>query len=307
MEIVDAQIHEPRPPKPLGEQYDEQFQLLVNIEIAREAIDSVGVETALIFARREYCEAAVDRYPDRFGGAVPFDTLADAPNLEEEVAAFRKRPGMVAIRNSPGNHLTAEIRPEFLEGKFERLYAACEEHGVPLFFSTHGHADKMASVAEAHPGLTMVIDHLGLSQSPVSPPRDDPWDRLDGILSIAKYPNVFVKFSGAPTLSREPFPHKDLWPNLHKIIDAFTPDRLFWGSDYTRMRWRPAPEGGDAPRSEWRWYSDALNYLRDTDELSAEDKEKILGGAIRRALSWPKVPEGASEPQVVPPLEQPWR
>lgn len=306
MEIVDAQIHEPRPPKPLPPEL-EGAQLLVNIEIAREAMDAIGVDVALIFAREEYCRAAIDRYPDRFGGAVPFDPIVDSPDLEEAVANFRKKPGMVAIRNSPGNHLTAEIRPEYLEGKFERLYTYCEQYQVPLFFSTHGHAEKMAPVAEAHPDLTMVIDHLGVDQSPVSPRREDPWEKLPGILTLAKYPNVFVKFSGAPTLSREPFPHKDLWPNLHKIIDAFTPDRLFWGSDYTRMRWRPAPETGDAPRSEWRWYSDALNYLRDTDELSQEDKEKILGKSIRRVLNWPKVAEGAEQPEVLPPLQPSWK
>ncbi len=306
VEIVDSQIHEPRPPKPLGDEYDEQAELLVNIEIAREAMDAIGVDTALAFARMEFCEAAVRRYPAQFGGAVPFDALIEADNLEEEVASFRKKPGMVAIRNSPGNPTTAEIRPEFVEGKFERLYAACEEHQVPLFFSTHGQAALMVPVAQAHPGLTMVIDHLGLAQSPVSPRRDDPWDQLSGILSLAQFPNVFVKFCGAPTFSREPFPHHDIWPNLHKIINAFTPDRLFWGSDYTRMRWRPAPEGGTAPRDEWRWYSDALNYLRDTNELSESDKEQMLGGAIRRVLNWPKVPVDATEPPVLPPLQPSW-
>ena len=51
-------------------------------------------------------------------------------------------------------------------GERERLYVAAEKHNLPLFFSTHGHADVMASVARAHQGLTMVIDHLGVSQSP---------------------------------------------------------------------------------------------------------------------------------------------
>ena len=46
-------------------------------------------------------------------------------------------PGNVAIRNSPGNPSTAEIRPEFVNGEFERLYTYCEQYNVPLFFSTH--------------------------------------------------------------------------------------------------------------------------------------------------------------------------
>jgi predicted TIM-barrel fold metal-dependent hydrolase len=145
----------------------------------------------------------------------------------------------------------------------------------------------MNRVAERHPNLTMVIDHLGVSQSPVSPPRADNWDRLDGLLGLAKYPNVHVKFSGAPVLSREPYPHHDIWPYLHKIVDAFTPDRLMWGTDFTRLRSRPV-SGDLAPREDWHLYSDSVNYLRDTTELSASDKEKIFGLTIRRVLRWPK-------------------
>ena len=42
-------------------------------EIAREAMDAVGVDAALVFARQEYVDSCVDRYPDRFGGVVVFD------------------------------------------------------------------------------------------------------------------------------------------------------------------------------------------------------------------------------------------
>jgi predicted TIM-barrel fold metal-dependent hydrolase len=123
----------------------------------------------------------------------------------------------------------------------------------------------------------------------VSPPRDDPWDRLPGLLGLAKYPNVHVKFSGAPVLSREPFPHKDVWPYLHQVVNAFTPARLLWGSDFTRLRWIPQYlGGGTAPRDQWRLYSDSVSYLRDTTELSQSDKEQIFGGTIRRVLRWPK-------------------
>lgn len=285
MEIVDAQIHEPRPPKPLDDRYGEDVRLLVNVEIAREAMDSVGVDAALVFASQEYMDACVERYPDRFGGALTFDYMAD--DLEDQVANYRKRPGMLAGRNLVGNAATAELRPEFEEGKFERLYAYAEKYDLPLFFSTHGWAHVMESVAQAHPGLTMIIDHLGVSQSPVSPPRPDKWDRLPGVLGLAKYPNVHVKFSGAPLMSDEPYPFKDVWTNLHRIVEAFGPDRLMWGTDFTRMRWVPVTSEL-APRDQWKLYSDCVGYLRDTDELSEEDKEQIFGKTIRRVLRWDK-------------------
>ena len=113
MEIVDSQIHEPQPPKRLDpEKYDAQTRLLVNVELAREAIDAVGIDVALCFASQEFCDAAVARYPDRFAGAVPYDAFRNDDDLEEKVANFRKRPGNVAIRDQSnrGAHLREPSR-----------------------------------------------------------------------------------------------------------------------------------------------------------------------------------------------------
>ena len=106
---------------------------------------------------------------------------------------------------------------------------------------------------------------------------------------MAKYPNVAIKFSGAPTLSLRPYPHADIWPHLHKLIDAFGPNRLMWGSDFTRLRWAPLTLD-PGPREGWFLYSDSLNYLRDTDEVSDSDKAAIFAGTIRRLLRWPETP-----------------
>lgn len=286
MEIIDGQFHEPSPPKDLDAKFDDEVKTLVDVEIAREALDCVGVDKALAFASQEYIDACVARYPERFAGVVVFDHMAE--DLEEQIATYRSKPGCLAGRNLVANAATAELRPEFTEGKFDRYWAFAEKYDLPLFFSTHGSASVMSLVAERHPGLTMIIDHLGVSQSPVSPPRDEPWDRLDGLLGLAKYPNVHVKFCGVPLMSNEGYPYKDTWPYLHQIIDAFGPERLFWGTDYTRMRWIPETNGELAPRDQWKRYCDCLNYLLETDEISASDKEWMFGKAIRKALRWPK-------------------
>jgi hypothetical protein len=121
MEIVDAQIHEPQPPRPVDEGLGKEVALLVNVEIAREAMDSVGVDAALVFARQEYMDACVERYPDRFAGALTFDYLA--PDLEEQIAHYRERPGMLAGRNLFGNARDATLRPE-LPARHERAFAS---------------------------------------------------------------------------------------------------------------------------------------------------------------------------------------
>lgn len=288
MEIIDGQFHEPSPPKELDAKFDAEVRTLVDVEIAREALDCVGVDKALAFASQEYIDACVARYPERFAGVLVFDHTAE--DLEEQIASYRSRPGCLAGRNLVANAATAELRPEFNEGKFDRYWAFAEKYDLPLFFSTHGWASVMSTVAERHPGLTMIIDHLGISQSPVSPPRDEPWDRLDGLLGLAKYPNVNVKLCGSPLLSSEPYPYKDVWPHLHRVFDAFGPERILWASDFTRMRWLPTLEVGSgtryAPFKNWKYYSDCLNYLRDTNEISESDKEWVFGKTVRRVLRW---------------------
>ena len=49
-----------------------------------------------------------------------------------------------------------------------------------------------------------------------------------------------VKASGAPSYSSSPYPYANIHDYLHQIYDAFGPDRMFWGTDITRMpcSWR---------------------------------------------------------------------
>ena len=63
------------------------------------------------------------------------------------------------------------------------------------------------------------------------------------------------------------------------------------------MRWLPSLEAGTgtryAPFKNWKYYSDCLNYLRDTNEISESDKEWIMGKSIAAALKWPE-PEASA-------------
>jgi hypothetical protein len=152
----------------------------------------------------------------------------------------------------------------------------------------------MVKVCEKYPNLTIIIDHFGVSQSPVSPKIPDKWGKLPGTLLLAKYPNVYVKFCGGPVMSDQKYPFTDVWPHLHQILKAFGPERCMWASDYTRMRWLPSDPNDKpgppkfAPRSEWKSYAECLNYLLYTNEISQSDKEHLFNKAVRKALRWPK-------------------
>src|SRR5690349_462038 len=92
VEIVDAQVHQLTSvgPWPFGE----LSALALSVELCREAMDSVGVDVALLQAPRpDFCEAAIARYPERFAACLTIDPNQN--DLETFIAEFRQRPGML--------------------------------------------------------------------------------------------------------------------------------------------------------------------------------------------------------------------
>ncbi|MFI1993458.1 amidohydrolase family protein [Actinoplanes sp. NPDC020271] len=99
-----------------------------------------------------------------------------------------------------------------------------------------------AAVATAHPGLCLVLDHLG----GIAETDDERgWQR--GLRALADRPNVYAKISGLAGLVHDP--HR-----LRRVtavaLEAFGPDRLMYGSDWPLARlsagpvaWRAAVDG----------------------------------------------------------------
>lgn len=282
MQIIDAQIHQAFTP-PAWDLSDSE-RLALAADLAIEAMDAVGVDAALLNAGEDFIEVAVRRYPGRFAGCG--FVAGGMPNSGEFVAGYLNRPGRKAVRVTVRNWLTGELDDDFRAGRLEPVLAIAEENNVPVCLSAQGHPDAVAGVAERHPGLTIIVDHLGLPQRPMEVDMTNPWALLPAVNRLAQYPNVAIKFSGGPTLSSEAYPFHDVWDQLRSMVDAFGASRLMWGSDYTRMR-VGARSTARIPRREWATsYLDSVCFVRDTDVLSAEEKEYVLGGTIRNLLGW---------------------
>jgi L-fuconolactonase len=294
IEIIDSQIHDPFPGIALTDE-QKPLQPLLQVELAREALDTLGVDMALAVTTEKFIDVAHERYPGRFPGVLTiWHTL---PDLAAEVRRIRAHPAMVAGRALVGNFLDATMRPEFEQGVFDPLYAAAAEVGLPIFNSTHGGCARMAQIAERHPDLTLIIDHIGVAQHPVSPPETMSWRTFPDLLALARYPNVAVKLCGAPLLSAQAYPFDDVWPYLDQLFKAFGVERVMWGSDYTRLRLANLPHG-ERPRQRGLTYADSLDYLRRTERLTLDEKRWLLGGTARRLLKLPPI----SQAWAVPPL-----
>jgi predicted TIM-barrel fold metal-dependent hydrolase len=278
--ITDAQVHvwevsRPDRPWPAGGRTAPHRPNGLGAEEMLGEMDAIGVDRAVIVPPSWVGESndtaleASAKYPDRFAVMGRFDP--EAPDGEARLASWLSQPHMLGIRFTFNT-------PRFLtwldDGTLDWLWAACERLGIPLmaFFNGEAMLRKAAPIAARHPGLTLVIDHMGRVSDLKGPAA---FADLDALLALAQYPKVYVKTTTVPGYSAEAYPFRDIQPYVKRIYDAFGPRRLFWGSDITRL-----------PGS----YRECLQLFQEgLDFLSADDKEWLLGKALASICNWPEV------------------
>jgi predicted TIM-barrel fold metal-dependent hydrolase len=300
MEIVDAQVHAPLPLEPWPAGFaDRDLRHVVSAELANAAMEAVGVDAAVLYAGLEQCAAAHQRYPARFGGVISVDDPDDPAQLPSPALLaerVRSTPGILGFRILAGSpDGTGRRLARLAGGRWEPTLAAAERAGIPVVLFAPLHMPLVAAVAAAHPELRLVVDHLGLPPPPAFPASRRFFDTIPQLLALARAPNVAVKLTGAPALSAAPYPFDDLWPVLHQILGAFGPDRVMWGSDFTRVTGRsqhPRHPGGRYT------YAELVGYLGATGELDPAEKAALFGGTVRAWFGWhpgPPAPAGQTE------------
>jgi len=206
------------------------------------------------------------KYPGRFAVMGRFDPRAQDASAQLE--SWLKQPHMLGIRMTFN---PTRFAGWLDDGSLNPFWGAAERLGIPLMLSVPGMAAKVRPIAERHPGLTVVVDHMGLVTGTVGAAA---FAGFDDLLALARYPKVLVKVSSSPSYSTQPYPHKDLHAPLRRVYDNFGPRRMLWGSDITRLP--------GTYRECLALYQEALDFL------SAEDKEWITGKALAEALHWPE-------------------
>ena len=139
------------------------------------------------------------------------------------------------------------------------------------------HLEHVPVLAEAHPTLRLIIDHL--AKPPIAAGEWEPWARL--LSAAARYPNVAAKVSGLDTAADpRTYTAADLRRYLDHAIDCFGPDRLLFGTDW------PISElaGGYE-----RWWEVVVELLA---PLAEDERRAILGDNARQ---WYRVPDGPTE------------
>nr|WP_281260242.1 amidohydrolase family protein [Nonomuraea indica] len=109
------------------------------------------------------------------------------------------------------------------------LVPAMAARGVALELNLHHAAVPVAAgVAARHPGLTVVVDHLG---NPPSLRTAGPGEWREQVRRAARVPNVIMKISGLLT-QQHGVPGEQVADLVAHVVDAFGPDRCMVGSDW---------------------------------------------------------------------------
>jgi predicted TIM-barrel fold metal-dependent hydrolase len=292
MRITDAQMHEPAPWADwTGESKALQHRLL--IETVAAYLDALGIDRTVIFpADESFAPVAAAAMPHRFT-YVPH-VAPEEEDLDRFVGAAKDRraQGQVGLRAVLGWPLDRREIKRLDAGVWDPVFAACEHHRVPLFCMITGDTPKAGGIAERYPGLTLIVDHLGLRQPPMDEREPEPFARLPELLALARYPNIAVKLCGLPSLSKQSYPYPDSAQALRQIVDAFGAGRLMWASDSSRFNGRFGIGRMEIPNALVPYpgkhsHAEALMFIRESPVLSDEEKRLILGGAAEKILGWP--------------------
>jgi predicted TIM-barrel fold metal-dependent hydrolase len=152
------------------------------------------------------------------------------------------------------------------------LWKKAEEIGAVFnVFLAPAQLPQLEDMVRRYPKVKIVIDHLG--RPDILPGA--PWVENDYLLKLARYPNVWVKFTELYSASKtKQYPYKDVHPFGQMVYDKFGPRRLLFGTGMVGAT-RRIP------------LADELRLIREDIPFFADsDKEWILGRNAEAIWKW---------------------
>jgi L-fuconolactonase len=264
--IVDAQVHA----WSSGESTGHHRRTPITAAVLEDEMDKAGVDRVVLVPPLwdpegdDYSLALARARPERYAVmGVPDPAAADAAR---RLRHWRDAPGMLGARFLFN---TRERIAPLLDGRCDALWAIAEETGLPVALLIPGALHEVDRIARRHPGLKLIVDHLGVPRGASGPGA---FAHLAQLLALAAHPNVHVKAVGVGDYALDPYPFRSLDPVLRQVVDAFGTRRVIWGSDLSRLH-HP--------------YRLCVTHFRDTlDWLPPEAVPDIMGGNLCRLLGW---------------------
>lgn len=273
--IIDAQVHvwaadsPERPWIPGGADYAHSAIPLTADALLAE-MDRVGVQRAFLVSptwegdRNDVVIQAAEDHPDRFTVIGRFD-LRDHANARL-VHDWNSDSRVSGVRAVFAKRSESWLR----DGVADWLWPLLTDLAMPVMVYAPYQYDGVATIAARYPSLKIAICHFGLDtklRDGEIPPQ------VDALLALSDLPNIAVKASSLPSFFTESYPYPSLQRELRRVVEAFGPERVFWGSDLSRL----SCDYLDL----YRLFTEELEFL------SPGELELIMGNAVCNWFDWP--------------------
>ncbi len=266
MQVVDAQIHLWAKGTTLPPHRATPFL----VDEALADMDAAGVDAAVLHPPSwdpdsgSLAEAAARAHPKRF--AILGQFALEKPESRALIATWKQRPGMLGLRFA---FMREGAARQFTDGTIDWLWPAAEKAQIPIALLVPDHLPRVGEVAARHPGLKLMVDHMGTLRGAKG---DAAFPNMDKLVALAKHRNVAVKLTGGPFYADDPYPFTSLHKHYHRIYEAYGANRMFWGTDITKM-----------PCS---WKQCVTHFRDGIDWIPKDDMDLIMGRALCNWIGW---------------------
>lgn len=227
---------------------------------------SVAVQARQSLEETRWLLGLAERSPEILGVVGWVDLRS--PGVNAELEEFAAQPKFKGVRHV----VQDEPDDRFLLGEeFQRGIGFLHRWGLAYDLLVYPHQLPAATeLARRFPEQPFVLDHLG--KPPIARQEISPW--RERILDLARLPNAFCKLSGMVTeADRLRWKPQDLEPFLEVVFEAFTTERLMYGSD-----WPVCLLAAE--------YRQVYDVIRDyTERHAPEGRAAIFGGNAARFYS----------------------
>jgi L-fuconolactonase len=206
---------------------------------------------------------AADKHP-AIRAVVGWAALS-GPDLERILPTVAGHPKLKGIRHI----VQDEPDPDYiLREDFNRGVSALKPfHLVYDILIYERHLPQAIEFVDRHPDQVFVLDHIAKPR--IRDREISPW--RERLREIARRPNVYCKLSGVVTEAGPEWTEQDLRPYIDTAIEAFTPQRLMFGSDWPVCLLRC---------KYGRWVEVIENSI---SQLTASERDRIWAGTAREA------------------------
>ena len=192
-----------------------------------------GIDRAVLVHPEPYGDdhrlilACLDREPDRFKGTCLFYPKdPDAPRKMEDLVA--RQPKIIATRFHAHRGKETYL-DRFTDAGVLALWEKALELG--LIIELHigpNYARQVAEVLRMYPDSTVLIDHL-------AEPHTGDAVEFAHVLDLSGFERVYMKLSGLNHFAQDEPLYRSACPFTRRVIRAFGPDRMVWGSGTPRI------------------------------------------------------------------------